>query len=278
VLKGPDVRLIRAPGCNEVRPRPELTKLLRMASGSRDLYIGMQVNRMSYLNSPLRSLVELDPETSLPSALPDHIYTVLKHRVLKCVLQPGQRVTEKQLSAELGVSRTPLREALNRLSLEGLITMMPYRGYIVAPLTVENIRNLCEVRRIVESEAAGLAARRATPPEIDRLVQLARLDYKAGQSQTYEGYLRANSEFHLALVQCTHNPPLEGIVMSVLDRLQRPLYLELDVMDSETATKEHLDLVRAVKNRDARRARKLMQDQIIGTEHRLVEIVKAAGF
>jgi DNA-binding GntR family transcriptional regulator len=95
--------------------------------------------------------------------LPDRVYSKLKQQILTCRLAPEHRLIESELCAALHVSRTPLREALNRLALEGLVVAAPLAGYIVAPLTIEDIRDLTEVRQIVESEAAALAAQRRDP-------------------------------------------------------------------------------------------------------------------
>ena len=215
--------------------------------------------------SPLRAhraLTEVEPVVTR-QALPDRIYAALKHRILTCRLLPGERLIEKNLCSEMNVSRTPLREALNRLGLEGLITLEPYKGYEVAPLGPDDIRNLSEVRGIVESEAAALAAQRATPAEIDALAGMVALRYTPGNRATYEAYLRDNSTFHLALARCSHNDRLEGIVASVIDQIQRPLYLGLDVgLDANEATREHELVVDAVRRRDSRSARKLMRDQV----------------
>src|SRR2546430_1621519 len=94
------------------------------------------------------SLVETAPAGAQPSALPDHVYAVLKQRILSCALRPGQRLVEQALCGELGVSRTPLREALNRLSHEDLVSFRPHAGYRVAGLPLEGFRNLVELRAL----------------------------------------------------------------------------------------------------------------------------------
>jgi DNA-binding GntR family transcriptional regulator len=223
-----------------------------------------------------RSLIELEVSTGPPSALVDRVYATLKQQILTCKLAPGHRLVEKELCAEMGISRTPLREALNRLGLEGLVTLVPYRGYEVIQITVEDIRNLSELRRIVEAESAALAAERATPEDCAQLLKLAELRYVPGNRKTYKSYLRANCAFHLALVRCTRNPRLETIVISVLDQIQRPLYFGLDVgIDSQSATAEHLQVVEAVRARDPIRARQLMGEQISGAESRMIAAMKA---
>jgi DNA-binding GntR family transcriptional regulator len=211
-------------------------------------------------------------------ALPDRIYAALKHRILTCRLLPGQRLIEKELCAEMNISRTPLREALNRLGLEGLITLEPYKGYEVTSLTLDDIRDLSEVRTIVESETTALAAQRATQEEIENLAEMASLQYTPGNRATYENYLRENSAFHLALARCSHNRRLELIVASVIDQIQRPLYMGLDVgLDAEEATAEHMVIVDAIRNRDSRLARRLMRDQIAEAEKRMIAALTPLG-
>lgn len=225
---------------------------------------------MSSISRP-QSLIELRPSDGPPSALPDRAYAALKHDILTCKLRPGQRLIEKTLCAEIGISRTPLREALNRLGLEGLVSLIPYRGYEVVPLTLEDIRDMSELRYILESEAVGLAAQRATPEEIEELASLAELRYTPGERDTYENYLRANSAFHQLLAHCSHNRRLEAAVISLLDQLQRPLYLGLDLgLNAEEATAEHLEVLDAVRKRDSVRAARLMREQILDAEQRMI--------
>ena len=225
------------------------------------------------------SLAQLNPSTAAPTALPDRIYAVLKYRILTCSMLPGQRITEKAICAELSVSRTPLREALNRLALEGLVVITPYRGYAVTTVTVASFRELCQLRRIIEPGTAGIAAQMVTSEDVARLRAVAELTYTPGDRETYEAYLRANSVFHHELVRCTHNRLLETVVMSALDRHQRPLYLGLDVgLDASAATAEHYQILAAVEAHDSERAHELMVQHIAGAEQRIVSALRAAGY
>ena len=225
------------------------------------------------------SVIELDPAIVPPAALPDRIYATLKHRILTCAMLPGERIVEKELCKEMQVSRTPLREAFNRLSLEGLIVLSPYRGYAVAPVTVNGYRELCELRRIVEGGTAALAAEMATPQDTQRMQETAETRYTPGNRESYLGYLRKNSAFHLSVVQVTKNRQLEGILMSALDRHQRPLYLGLDVgIDGSASTQEHIEIADAVGRHDPERARTLMVKHIAKAEDRIVAALTAAGY
>ena len=223
-------------------------------------------------------LIDLSPELPIREAMPDRMYAVLKHRILTCAVEPGWKVNEKVLAEEFGASRTPLREAMNRLALEGLLKLEPYKGYVVSPVTAEDIRHLSEVRRIVESESAALAAQRATDEDCKRLQDLCHLRYVPGNRQTYETYLRANTAFHIAVARCSKNRRLEQIVASVLDEMHRPLYLGLDVgIDALAATKEHIELVDAIRARKPELAKKVMADQLLHAEGRVQDVLLAAN-
>jgi DNA-binding GntR family transcriptional regulator len=172
----------------------------------------------------------------------------------------------------MGISRTPLREALNRLNREGLVTLIRHRGYQVTPITLEYLRDLCELRRIIESESAFLAATRASREEIAELLRLAGLPYVPGERKTYAAYLRNNTAFHLEVARCSHNARLASLVLSLLEQLHRPIYLGLDIgLDATMATAEHLDLVKAIEAGDPVLARQVMSEQISNTERRILE-------
>lgn len=227
------------------------------------------------------SLVELDPEltASAPKAMPERLYGLIKHRVLTGRLKPGVRIIETELSAEFSVSRTPLREALNRLAHEGLLVLSPYKGYTVTPLSIAHFRELCELRRILEPEAAALAAERAGPADLEALRAHAVLTYTPGHPASYEAYLRTNSSFHLALVRCTRNRMLATMVMSALDRHQRPCYLGLDVgIDAVISTEEHFGIIAAIERRDGPTARSLMAHHIAKAEERIAQALLEAGY
>jgi DNA-binding GntR family transcriptional regulator len=226
-----------------------------------------------------RSLIELQRSDAPPSALADRAYAALKHDILTCELAPGLRLIEKDLCAAIGISRTPLREALNRLGLEGLVSLVPYHGFEVAPITLQDVREMCELRYVLEGETAARTAQRGTPEEIEELSRLAELRYVPGSRETYEDYLRANSAFHNAVAHFSHNARLEALVVTLLDQLQRPLYLGLDVgLDAEGATTEHLEVVSAIQRHDADAAAKSMREQILRAEERMLTAMKKQEF
>lgn len=233
---------------------------------------------MLYTKRPMRHTNVVSRRLSRPQPqiaranLPDRVYRQMKQQILTCRLLPERRLTESEQCAALRVSRTPLREALNRLALEGLVVPATPGGYIVAPITIEDIRDLTEVRQIVESEAAFLAAQRATEEDIRTMESFARLSYKQGDRSTYVLSLGQNRSFHLAVATASRNPRLETIVTSALDQVQRAIYFGLDAaIDAKQATAEHLELIAAIKSRSPRRARELMSSQIKNGERGMLK-------
>jgi DNA-binding GntR family transcriptional regulator len=235
--------------------------------------------RPTMVHAARPSLVEIAPHGARPSALPDHVYAVLKQRILSCALPPNERLVEKNLCAELHVSRTPLREALNRLSHEELVSFQPHAGYRVAPITLEGFRTLSELRAIVEPQAAALAAERATDADVADLRARATLPYDPNDERGFVDYCRANAHFHLAVVRCARNPRLENIVMSALDMYQRPTYLRIGrQLDPKNPSAKHHAIVDAIERHDAAGAREAMLRHIQGGGERILKALKAADY
>lgn len=236
--------------------------------------------RIARTHSPKPSLVELSEEMPLRSNLPDRIYNELKRRILSGLIGPGEHMPEKNLCENLQVSRTPLREALNRLANEDLVVYRPNCGYLAAPLTVEGVRRLQELRLIVEAKVAGLAAVRASEKQIPLLRSAADMpEILPGDDHSFRQFCRANSRFHLLLVRTINNPMLENIVMSGLDLYQRPAYLGIGRLTDHTKpTKCHHDIVDALEARDTMKAEMVMSSHIIGGSERIIKALLEAGY
>lgn len=226
------------------------------------------------------SLVEL-PETEADgSSLRDRIYIELKRRILSGKVASGEHLREKQLCEELEVSRTPLREALNQLSNEGLVDFRSHCGYSAATLSSEEAQRLQELRRIVESKVASMAAIRANQEQIKALREAAEMPpIEVGDDASFVAFCRANARFHLLLVRCIDNHLLESILMSSLDAYQRPAYLGIGrVTDHKKATRCHHDIVDAIEARDPLKAETVMCGHIIGGSERIIKALKEAGY
>ncbi len=225
------------------------------------------------------SLVEITQSGFGSVALPDRLYAILKARILTCELNPGERLVEKNLCDEFAISRTPLREAINRLINEKLVEIQAHRGYHVTPLRVDEFRMLNEFRRIVEPQVAALAASRASKETIETLRKYADLpSYTIGDEESFREYCRYNSLFHLHLVRATGNHLLEESVMDALDKYQRPAYLGIGrQLDSGNPSKEHHSIVDAIESHDAFKAQMVMHQHIYTGEDRISKALASEG-
>jgi DNA-binding GntR family transcriptional regulator len=142
----------------------------------------------------------------------------IRGRILDGTLKPGERLVEDRLSAELGVSRVPIREALRGLSAEGLVTLLPRRGATVVEVTPESVAELVEVRALLEGLNAKLAAQRHDPEIIDQLTETLRRGNEAAKAGTAEELARLNAEFHERLAVASRNTVLSEVMRGLRER------------------------------------------------------------
>lgn len=198
-----------------------------------------------------------------------NLYQHLKQDIVTCVLQPGQPLSECELANRYQTSRTPVREACRHLANEGFITIIPFRGYFVAPLTMAEFKNLQEVQLIVDPAAAELAAERAGSEQLSQLERWARYKYRRGHTESYYEFLDQNRKLHTGIAEATGNRRLVEIVFNLHTRLMRYFFLGLDAdsFGGEIAT-EHCAIVDAIRRRNGTEAHDLARRHILSTMRR----------
>lgn len=142
----------------------------------------------------------------------------IRGRILDGTLKPGERLVEDRLSAELGVSRVPVREALRSLSAEGLVTLLPRRGATVVEVTAEDVAELVEVRALLEGLNARLAAQRHDPEIVALLEETLARGNEAAKAGTAEELARLNAEFHERLAEASRNSVLSDMMRGLRER------------------------------------------------------------
>jgi DNA-binding GntR family transcriptional regulator len=135
-------------------------------------------------------------------SLTDQAYSGLRKEIITCRLRPGTEVGEQELASRLNMSKTPVRESLVRLTLEGLVEAFPRRGYRIKPVTIKDIADIFTVRKALESVAAELAAVRMSKEELDVLKTLADQTYVQDSSLPVLEFVSANNIFHAAIARC----------------------------------------------------------------------------
>lgn len=188
----------------------------------------------------------------------ERAYTTLKQLILSGDIVEGTFLSETDIMARLAIGRTPYREACNRLHHEGLLQVVPRRGYYVSEMSFHSVCDLFEVRCILEDAVAQLAALRATDEEIDALEVLAARSLPAGKTRAdFTQFIQANADFHLSLARTTRNRDLVDHLARNLECTERLMYIELRAgrfHDSEFRSL-HGDIVKALKTRDVEAVR-----------------------
>jgi DNA-binding GntR family transcriptional regulator len=172
-------------------------------------------------------------------------------------LAPGQAVSELELSESLGIGRTPIREALQRLAREGLVTIVPRRGIFVSEINVKRQLRLLEVRRALETLVARTAARRATDAERERLNELADIFERCARSRDDVAFMRADREFNSLSSSACHNEFASG-AMGLIHSLSRRFYFthHKQAGDVSLTARMHAEMARAIAGGSEARAAK----------------------
>jgi DNA-binding GntR family transcriptional regulator len=193
------------------------------------------------------------------SSLTEQVYRRLRDEILTCELKPGREISEAELAARFSVSKTPVREALATLRLEGFVRTYPRRGYQVVPVTFGDMNDLFDVRTILEAGAAELACSRITEAELDQLDRLADVVYDHAEQPSLKRFIEANRDFHAAIARASGNQRLHQLVMRQMAELERFFYLGARLRDVNTeTTDDHHEIVRVLRRHDAAAARQIM--------------------
>jgi DNA-binding GntR family transcriptional regulator len=208
-------------------------------------------------------------------SLAKYAYELIRTEILTCVLAPGQQVAQAQLVEKFGLGMTPVREALQRLTYDGLVQPYPRFGYIVSPVTESLVRHLFEYRLILETAVVRLAAVRGGDEQFARLVESAHFTYVYHNRAEYVRFLEQNALFHNSIGRLSGNPRLVEALAGLLDELTRVFHLGLDLRDSAAEMQaEHIALAAALQARDTGRAEQAMCEQIVQSQQRVLEALR----
>lgn len=207
--------------------------------------------------------------------LRDIVFQTLRNAILTGELEPGERLMETQLGEKLGVSRTPIREAIRKLELEGLVIMVPRKGAQVAPFTEKDIIDVLEVRASLEALAARLACKRMDDRAFLRL-QLVITEYEyALRDGDIETMIEKDVEFHETIFNASQNDRLIQLFSSMGEQIQRyrVTYFK-NVTESERVLAEHNALLDALKARNEELAASLATEHIHTQCYSIMQFIK----
>jgi len=191
------------------------------------------------------------------------VFEYLRTSILNGDLKPGERLMEIQLAEQLGVSRTPVREAIRKLEKEKFVEMIPRKGAYVADLTAKDILDVLEIRMIMEGFASSLAAKRMTKEEIDDLEQTL-IDFNEFlEDLDRPGMIEKDNEFHDKIFDATRNNKLIEIVQDLHDQFQRFRLIYFNEFDNFYDLRDwHQKIFDAIKTSDEEAAREYAEAHI----------------
>ena len=205
--------------------------------------------------------MEMNFEINMNEFLPlrDVVFQTLRQAILRGELKPGERLLEIKLAEKLGVSRTPIREAIRKLELEGLVLMVPRKGAEVAQITEKNLRDVLEVRKALEELAVDLACNRIMKEDILELKKAAKEFEITLSSGDVTKIATADVQFHDIIYQATGNERLFKLLLKLREQMYRYRVEYLKRKESyPILLEEHDKIVKAIEERNPAEARKMI--------------------
>ncbi len=191
--------------------------------------------------------------------LRERAYRIIKQRIISCQIVPGSALNERELVAVIGVSRTPIREALNRLEKENLVTIIPGRGAFVSSITVKEINDIYQLREIIEPHIIVLV----TPVFPEECLLAYKRAFQALDQDDYDGLVRLDSEFHSLLMDSAENDLINQVMANMFAQNQRIRFrLTRQPARLQETVAEHLAVIEAMLARDSLRAQEAMREHL----------------
>jgi DNA-binding GntR family transcriptional regulator len=217
-----------------------------------------------------RTLVGSRPVKSLF----DQAYNEIKLRIITCGYRPGEVLSEAAISTELKIGRTPVHQAIHRLMMDGLITIMPRKGVMVVPAGVDEVMEIIDVRLVTECYCARLAADRANDSELQHLQRIVDASEKVTNQRDVEKMMLFDREFHDTLARAARNTVLADVLRSLHERSLRFWFISLrDPDHHRNVLAQHRAIVAALQSRQPDAAENAMREHILAFQRNVTRQV-----
>lgn len=208
------------------------------------------------------------------TSLRDQAYEAIKERIIALDYRPGEYLNEARVCEDLGIGRTPVHQALDRLMLDGMVEVLPRKGVIVKPVSLDDVLNLIEVRMIHEPICARLAAERGSAEELAQIVGFVEQAEDLIVAHDLKKLMIHDREFHQAISRAAHNPLLAEVISRVHDRILRFWFIALsDREQVRRVDNEHEQIGQAIAGRDGDRAEEAMRVHIESFRKRITTAI-----
>ena len=206
--------------------------------------------------------------------LTERAYERVRRDIISCVIAPGSEISESQLSTQYKLGKAAVRVALTKLSHDGLVRAIPRRGYMVVPVTLQDIHDVFELRLMLEPPAARMAAGKVNTQRLKSFDEVCSAGYQPGDAKSTGRFLEANKAFHVTIAQATGNERLAAAIEHLLDEMTRLLHLGLGLRKGPQQTlHDHKGLVKALARGDGETAERICRDQIEASRNMLLSAI-----
>ncbi len=207
-------------------------------------------------------------------SLLDRAYDEIKLRIITCRYRPGELLSEAAISDELRIGRTPVHQAIHRLMMDGFIAILPRKGVMVAPVGLDEVMEIIDVRLVTECYCARLAADRADDSELQNLQRILDASETVTNNRDIERSMLFDREFHDALARATHNAVLADLLRSLHERSLRFWFISLrDPDHHRNVLAQHRKIVAALQSRQPDAADNAMREHILAFQRNVTRQV-----
>jgi DNA-binding GntR family transcriptional regulator len=192
--------------------------------------------------------------------LREQVYAGIKNAIIGGEFEPGRRLIEERLAEDMKTSRTPVREAIQKLEKEGLIQRLPRGGFAVKGVSEEEVEEVFDLRAVLEGYAAYLATARIEEEELNALEAIIKVEEAALSTMDVEEFIKLDSEFHDSLYKAAKNNRLYGLLNDLRDYMYRYRVILLRYgRKAALAVQDHKEMVESLRAKNARQVEKLVR-------------------
>ena len=202
-------------------------------------------------------------------SMTERVLNELRNDIINWNYNENDMITEAEISQKFGVSKTPSREALNYLCMEGFLEKIPNKGYLVKGISVMELQSLFQYRGILEKACAEMAIQYATADELKFLQELTEEHVKKAEGSTYQEYSEMNMDFHMSVAYLSRNRYLVSALENVLNNLRRVFVREWKSSGAKALLEAHMELVEVLIKRDVEQAKQYVARGLEGAEYRI---------
>jgi DNA-binding GntR family transcriptional regulator len=208
-------------------------------------------------------------------SLKEQAYDVLKTMILTGKLERGRLYNEMKWAQQLGVSRTPVREALLELSSEGMIDFLPNKGVMIREITTKQVKEVFEIRQIIEGYVTQAIGKGLTASDVKKLDSLIKRQKEQAGKNDNEAFIETDRDFHVFLASRMDNQRLESILQNLRDQIHlMGIYALMNRGRTEQVLAEHIEILTALKEGNAKKAQKAMIRHLKNTEMTLLDMIR----